>query len=124
MNSAPIESAPIESALRRYQVMAWIVGTLLVVLALIGVPLKYLAPVGSDPQRLGDGISMYVGITHGWLFMVYLVLTAMLAAKARWNAWFTLTTMAAGLIPLFTFCAERRATRVVRAAHPEVMATP
>ena len=48
------------SALRRYQVIAWIVGTLLVVLALVGVPLKYLSAHGSNPQRLGDDVRQAV----------------------------------------------------------------
>jgi integral membrane protein len=97
--------------------MAWIVGVLLIVLVVVGVPLKYLATAGSDPQRFGDSVSMYVGIAHGWLFMVYLVTAAILARAARWRPMFTITTMLAGLVPVFTFLAERRATRAVHGVH-------
>ncbi|MFL6088814.1 MAG: DUF3817 domain-containing protein [Aeromicrobium sp.] len=107
-----------EAALTRYRVMAWIVGTLLVVLVFVGMPLKYLATHGSSVQLLGDQVTMVVGIAHGWLFMVYLVTAAMLARRARWSPGFTITTMLAGLIPLFTFLAERRATAAVRSAVP------
>jgi integral membrane protein len=96
--------------------MAWVVGVLLIVLALVGVPLKYLTVPGSEPQRIGEAITMYVGIAHGWLFMVYLVTAALLAKAARWRPMFTITTMLAGLVPVFTFLAERRATAAVRAA--------
>ena len=104
------------AVLTRYRVMAWIVGVLLIVLALVGVPLKYLTAPGSDPQRVGEAITMYVGIAHGWLFMVYLVTAALLARAAHWRPMFTITTMLAGLVPVFTFLAERRATAAVRAA--------
>jgi integral membrane protein len=100
----------------RYRIMAWIVGVLLIVLVFVGVPLKYLATPGSGPQHVGDLVSMYVGIAHGWLFMVYLVTAAFLARAARWRPLFTVTTMLAGLIPVFTFLAERRATHAVHRA--------
>lgn len=96
--------------------MAWIVGTLLIILVFVGVPLKYLTTVGSTEQGVGEAITMYVGIAHGWLFMVYLVTAALLARAARWAPVFTITTMLAGLIPVFTFLAERRATAAVHAA--------
>jgi len=96
--------------------MAWIVGVLLIVLVFVGVPLKYLATPGSGAQHIGETVSMYVGIAHGWLFMVYLVTAAILARAARWRPLFTVTTMLAGLVPVFTFLAERRATRAVHGA--------
>jgi integral membrane protein len=96
--------------------MAWIVGVLLIVLVFVGVPLKYLATPGSGAQHIGEVVSMYVGIAHGWLFMVYLVTAAILARAARWRPLFTVTTMLAGLVPVFTFLAERRATRAVHGA--------
>jgi integral membrane protein len=103
------------AALTRYRILAWIVGTLLVILVFVGVPLKYLAAPGSPSQSFGEMVTLYVGVAHGWLFMAYLVTAALLARVARWTPVFTLTTMAAGLIPLFTFMAERRATAAVRA---------
>lgn len=102
------------STLRRYQVMAWIVGSLLIVLVLVGVPLKYLTLDGSTPQRIGEGITTYLGIAHGWLYMVFLVMAALLARRARWTIPFTVTTLLAGTVPILSFWAERRATHAVR----------
>ena len=96
--------------------MAWVVGVLLIVLVFVGMPLKYLTPTGSGIQVFGSGLTSVVGILHGFLYMVYLVTAAQLAFLARWKPLFILTTMAAGLIPVFTFLAERRATAAVRAA--------
>jgi integral membrane protein len=96
--------------------MAWIVGTLLIVLVLIGVPLKYLTMDGSPPQHLGELITTYLGIAHGWLYMGFLVVAAMLARAQRWTPLFTITTLLAGTVPILSFWAERRATAAVRTA--------
>ena len=41
-----VDLPKIRGALTRYRVMAWVVGVLLAVLVLVGVPLKYLAGEG------------------------------------------------------------------------------
>ena len=109
-----------KTALLRYRVMANIVGVLLIVLILIGVPLKYLAADASGAQDAGEFITTYLGIAHGWLYMIFLVMAALLARKARWTIPFTVTTLLAGTVPIVSFWAEHRATKAVRAAHPKV----
>ena len=106
-----------------YRIMAYVVGTLLVLL-FIGVLLKYLTSNGTDPQRLGEWLAMYVGVLHGFLYMVFLVTVAMLATKARWSIAFTLITVISGLVPFMTFVAERRATAKVREKYPETRPGP
>jgi integral membrane protein len=96
--------------------MAWIVGALLIVLVLVGVPLKYLTVHGSPPQHVGELITTYLGIAHGWLYMGFLVVAALLARAQRWTPAFTIMTLLAGTIPIVSFWAERRATAAVRAA--------
>jgi integral membrane protein len=108
----------VRKVLLSYRIMAYVVGTLLVLL-FIGVLLKYLTSNGTDPQRLGEWLAMYVGVLHGFLYMVFLVTVAMLATKARWSIAFTLTTVISGLVPFMTFVAERRATAKVREKYPE-----
>ncbi len=120
------------SALLRYRVMATVVGVLLVVLILIGVPLANfdgagmwgvfpatpeLVTEGSEAQRVGEAITTYLGVAHGWLYMLFLVAAFALSRKARWDVPFTLVTLALGTVPLLSFWAERRATRRVRAEH-------
>jgi integral membrane protein len=105
----------VRTALLRYRVMANIVGVLLVVLILVGVPLKYLLEEGTSLQRTGEWIATYLGIAHGWLYMIFLVAAFLLSRKARWDIVFTLTTLLCGTVPLLSFWAEHRATARVRA---------
>jgi integral membrane protein len=104
----------VAAALIRYRVMAWIVGVLLIVLILIGVPLKYLTADGTAPQELGEWITTYLGVAHGWLYMLFLVMALLLSRKARWPLEFTIVTLISGTIPIVSFWAERRATARTR----------
>ena len=76
-SAPPARPTPdVVAALKRYRVGAWVVGVGLLVLVLIGMPLKYLA---------GDGtVVAIVGPIHGFLYMGYLLLTADLAYRDRW----------------------------------------
>jgi integral membrane protein len=98
--------------------MATVVGVLLIVLIVIGVPLKYFAAEGTEPQQIGEFITTYLGTAHGWLYMIFLVTAAILARTARWSIPFTILTLLCGTIPLVSFWAERNATRRTR----EIMA--
>ena len=111
----------LRSALVRYRVLANVVGVLLVVLCLVGLPLHWAHlvdpawfPVGSDGERLGDAISQYLGVAHGWLYMIFVLFAFLLSRKARWGLGFTLVTLALGTVPIASFWAEHRATRRVR----------
>ena len=102
-------------ALTRYRVMATVVGVLLVVLVLIGMPLEYLTPEGSSAAHAGELITAYLGVAHGWLYMIFLVTAFLLARREAWDLPFTVTTLLCGTVPLLSFWAEHRATRRVRA---------
>lgn len=116
--------------LTRYRVMATVVGVLLVVLCLVGVPLANfdgtgmwnvfpstpeLVTPGSDAQHAGELITEYLGVAHGWLYMIFLVTAFLLARREAWDVPFTLTVLLCGTIPVLSFWAERRATKRVRA---------
>ena len=90
-------------ALVRYRIIAWIVGTGLLVLVLIGMPLKY---AGGN-----ETVVAIVGPVHGFLFMIYLALTFDLARRLHWPFLRMILVMAAGTIPFFSFWAERKVTR-------------
>ena len=106
-------------ALLRYRVMATIVGVLLVVLILAGLPLKYLTASDSGAHSLGEFITTDLGIAHGYLYMIFLVMALLLARRERWDIMFTIVTLLCGTIPLVSFWAEHRATRRVRAERRE-----
>ena len=52
--------------------------------------------------------------------MIFLFSAFLLSRRARWDFPFTLVTLVCGTIPLVSFWAEHRATRRVRAEHPEL----
>ena len=104
-----------KNALLRYRVMANVVGVLLIVLILVGVPLKYLTEEGTSLQQAGEWITTYLGIAHGWLYMIFLVTAFLLSRKARWSIGFTVVTLLCGTVPILSFWAEHRATAAVRA---------
>ena len=120
------------ATLARYRFMATVVGILLVALVLVGVPLANfdgtamwavipttpdLFPVGSTAHQVGEEITTYLGVAHGWLYMIFLVTAFLLSRKASWDLPFTFVTLVCGTVPVLSFWAERRATRRVRAEH-------
>lgn len=123
---------PLRWALLRYRVMANVVGVLLIVLILIGVPLANFdgtsmwgifssTPAiwteGTRAHDLGEWITTVLGIAHGYLYMIFLVMAFLLSRRAAWPMGFTLVTLLCGTVPILSFWAERRATERVRRDH-------
>jgi integral membrane protein len=115
MSGGPTETAsetvrqPAQSLrgrLGRFRVVSYIVGVFLLVLALVAMPLKY---IGGN-----DAAVAVVGPVHGFLYMVYLVVGADLALRARWSLRGTVLVLLAGTVPFMSFYAERVVTRRVR----------
>ncbi len=97
----------VRGALIRYRIMAYLVGTLLIVLVCVGVPLKW---VYGD-----DRVVIWTGVPHGWLYMILLITAYDLGRRVKWS-WQRLILIAlAGTIPFLSFVAERSATHNVRA---------
>jgi integral membrane protein len=101
----------VQSALTRYRVVAYVVGVLLLILALVAMPLKYIA---DEPALVA-----IVGPIHGFVYMVYLVVAFHLAVLARWRWSYTILVLLAGTVPFLSFVAERKVTRRVRATMAE-----
>ncbi|WCN80461.1 DUF3817 domain-containing protein [Micromonospora sp. LH3U1] len=99
------------AALTRYRVIAWIVGVVLIVLVVIGMPLKY---VFDNPVVVET-----VGQAHGFLYMVYLLAAFDLSRRADWPLKRMLLVMLAGTVPFVSFFAERRVSAWVAAPQEE-----
>ena len=97
-----------QAALTRYRIIAWIVGVVLLLLVVVGMPLKYLA----DNAAVVEG----VGPAHGFLYVVYLLASFDLGRRARWPLRRLVLVMLAGTVPFLSFYAERVVTRWVRPA--------
>ena len=102
------------------RVLAMIVGVLLAFCSLVALPLKYLATDGSSLQMFGENASI-MGAVHGWVFMVYVVVSFLLARRAGWTVLFTVLILAAGLIPLLIFWTEHLVTEKLKAENPELV---
>jgi integral membrane protein len=102
----------VETALRNYRVSAWVTGIGLIALVFVAMPLKYLFDV--------PGPVAVVGVAHGFLYMIYIVCTLLLAERGRWKPLDALLILLAGTIPIVSFIAERRVTPRVRAGRSPV----
>lgn len=104
-----------------YRGLALVVGVLLAFGSLVAFPLKYLAADGSSLQQFGESASI-VWLIHGWVFIVYVVVSFLLSRRAGWSLGFTATVLVAGLVPLLIFWVERQVVRRLRAEQPELAA--
>lgn len=89
-------------AFKRFRIMAFVVGTVLAFMTVVGLPYKYL---------LGNTGSMWYGLgwqLHGLLYMAYLVTVLDLAIKARWSPLKAIVIALAGTIPFMSFVAEAK----------------
>jgi integral membrane protein len=94
-------------ALLRFRVIAYVVGVVLIALTVVGMPLKYLGD--------NDVVVAGIGPFHGFLYMVYLVLTFDLSRRAGWAMSKMLLVMLAGTVPFLSFWVERRVSQELRA---------
>ena len=97
-------------SLRRYRVMAFATGTVLV-LGTIALILEKGA--GVSHLHLVNAI---LWVTHGYLFLVYLMTTIHLGLTLRWPLLRFALVGAAGTIPTMSFVAEHFVTRDARAS--------
>jgi len=97
------------AALLRYRVMAYVVGTALLVLTAI-VVLKYgfaQRPQMKAPEQI-------VAPVHGYLYVIYLVAAADLARRARWRLTRIVLVVCSGFVPFLAFIVEHRVHRQMR----------
>lgn len=87
-------------ALIRYRVMAFVVGTALLVLT--GIVIAQVA--GAHVKTAAD----IVAPIHGYLYIIYLVTAADLARRAHWKLGRILAVVAAGFVPTLAFFVEHR----------------
>lgn len=96
----------IATALRNYRITAWLTGIGLVVLVFVAMPLKYFFDT--------PGPVAVVGVSHGFLYMLYIVATLLLAERVRAKPLEALVVLVAGTIPIASFVAERAVTHRLR----------
>ncbi|GAA2379559.1 DUF3817 domain-containing protein [Nonomuraea africana] len=95
----------VESALKPFRVLAYIVGTMLLILC-AAIVLRYGFDI-PEPSKIVSPI-------HGFLYMLYLIAVLNLGMKARWTWGYMLGVMLAGTVPLLSFVIERKVTARVQ----------
>jgi integral membrane protein len=90
---------------RAYRALAYVTGTVLIILCFVGIPLQVFA---------GNLVIVrYVGTAHGMLYILYVlvafVMTRMVRMKVASPG--TVVVLLAGTIPVLTFVVERWVTR-------------
>lgn len=96
---------PLKGALLRFRVLAYLTG-----IALLGLTLALVLKYAADSPWLMS----WIGVSHGVLYMIYLVVAVDLALKARWSMKSTVLVLLAGTIPFLSFVAERKVTHAVQ----------
>ena len=92
-----------DGALVRYRVMTFIVGSALIVLVFLGVPLQVWGHF--------DLVAKVEGTIHGYLYLVYLFTAADVARRAHWRLGRMLAVVLSGFVPFLAFIVEHRVYR-------------
>lgn len=106
-----LASAGVAGALARYRVMAWIVGTMLIILCVIAIPLQY---AWNRPA-----LANVVAPVHGVLYIIYLVTVAALARRAKFTVGQVIALVCAGFVPGLAFYIEHKTTKAFLARQRE-----
>ncbi|MEV6984974.1 DUF3817 domain-containing protein [Sphaerisporangium sp. NPDC051017] len=96
----------VESALKPFRVMAYIVGCMLLALVAAMV-VKYSPLDNATPAAI-------VSPVHGFVYAVYLLSALNLGLKARWSWPYTVGVLLAGTVPFLSFFIERKVAQRVQ----------
>ncbi|RDI46277.1 DUF3817 domain-containing protein [Nocardia mexicana] len=94
--TAAADAAKVKPALLRYRALAWTTGLWLLLLTA-----EMIAKYGFDVDT-----PSWIAVVHGWVYFIYLIVTADLAIKVRWPIGRTIGTLLAGTIPFLSFYVE------------------
>lgn len=85
---------------KSFKITAFLEGVSLLLLLFVAMPLKY---IWNMPEMV-----QVVGMAHGILFLLYIVMAIMVYNELKWNLKILAIVMAASVIPFGTFYVERK----------------
>jgi len=83
-----------------FRLIAFLEGTSYLLLLFIATPVKYF---GEDPSYV-----KMLGMPHGILFMIYVILAFMLKAPEKWNGKTFGIVLLASILPFGTFYIDKK----------------
>ncbi|WP_061963670.1 DUF3817 domain-containing protein [Demequina aurantiaca] len=104
----------IRGALKRYQVMAIITSSFLLLLTIVTL-VKYIGDWAFDWVNEGFlSVALTIGIVHGWIYVVYLLTCLDLWTKMKWSFGRLVYMALGGVIPVLGFFVEAKLARDVK----------
>lgn len=104
MTSPDAQTEKDNSAFKRYKIMAFITGGMLLLLC-AEMLMKYVFKVNGDEPVLGT----WIAIVHGWIYVLYVVTVFDVWSRMRWSFGRIITLIAGGVVPVLSFVMEKRA---------------
>ena len=86
--------------LKAFRTLSLIEGLSLVILLFIAMPAKYHFGI--------SGVVPIVGMTHGSLWLTYVVMSLMVSHKQKWSVGFWMLTLLVSVVPFACLWLERR----------------
>jgi integral membrane protein len=86
--------------LKAFRILSLIEGLSLVILLFIAMPAKYYFGI--------SGVVPIAGITHGGLWLTYVVMSLLVSHKQQWSVGFWLLTLLVSVMPFMCIWLERR----------------
>lgn len=83
-----------------FRIIAFLEGASYILLLFIATPIKYLA---NDPHYV-----KLLGMPHGVLFMLYVILAFMIRSDYKWNSRQFSVVLIASIIPFGTFYVDKK----------------
>lgn len=125
-------AAQIQGALKLYKVFAFITGIMLLILVAkmimdYGFGYELYAggttadgaenSLGFHPKDSvidGTGISYWIAVIHGWIYVIYIIAGFRLWYLMTWKVGRLVTIVLGGVVPFLSFVVERKIAREVR----------
>jgi len=86
-----------------FRIVSFLEGASYLLLLFIAVPIRYVEFLGKDPQYV-----KLLGMPHGILFMIYVVLAFMLKAPEKWSGKTFGIVLVASILPFGTFYVDKK----------------
>ncbi len=94
----------LKTAFGQFKIVAILEGISYLLLFGVGMPLKYLAEMPTP--------NIYIGYAHGFLFIAYVLLAAIVCYQKKWSILTFIIFFIASLLPFGTFYIDKKYLKI------------